>query len=295
MLCSVCIATYKRPEWLYQLLRSLAAQQLPAGVELEVIVVDNDPDRSARGVAESQQPISVRYSVQPIKNISLTRNAAVQDARGDYLLFIDDDEVADPVWITTLLETRERFDADGVFGRVVPRFHPNAPAWLQRHAFYHKPCQPTGMPARGMRTANCLIRADLLRGLDGPFDEGFGLTGGEDTHLFERLRKKGARFVDCREAVVTEEVPLERATPAWVRARARRTGTLFSRRRVVLAGGGLPVRIRYGILAGSQFLVAVVLSAGCFWSRFWRLHWMAKALFNLGRIEGLAGRMRVGY
>jgi glycosyltransferase involved in cell wall biosynthesis len=42
MLLSVCIATYRRPELLARLLTSLAQQKLVNGIELEIVIVDND-------------------------------------------------------------------------------------------------------------------------------------------------------------------------------------------------------------------------------------------------------------
>jgi hypothetical protein len=48
MRTDVCIATFKRPALLERLLRDLLAQQLPDGVSMHIIVVDNDVDESAR-------------------------------------------------------------------------------------------------------------------------------------------------------------------------------------------------------------------------------------------------------
>ena len=47
---TVCVATCQRPVGLARLLSSLEQLAVPAGVELEIVVVDNDPERSARDV-----------------------------------------------------------------------------------------------------------------------------------------------------------------------------------------------------------------------------------------------------
>lgn len=47
---AVCIATHQRPEGLGGLLHALDAQELPEGVRMRAVVVDNDPDASARDV-----------------------------------------------------------------------------------------------------------------------------------------------------------------------------------------------------------------------------------------------------
>ena len=83
-LVSACVATYRRPELLDHLLGALHHQQLPPGVGLEVVVVDNDAAGSARPLAERWQAagLELRYEVQPEPNISLTRNRTVAGARG---------------------------------------------------------------------------------------------------------------------------------------------------------------------------------------------------------------------
>jgi succinoglycan biosynthesis protein ExoM len=95
---SVCIATYRRAERLAAVLDDLTRlTRLPD----EVVVVDNDAAASARPVVEHRlregAPFPIRYAVQPVKNISLTRNKTVELAGGDWLAFIDDDERAPPV------------------------------------------------------------------------------------------------------------------------------------------------------------------------------------------------------
>ncbi|TFG60983.1 MAG: glycosyltransferase family 2 protein [Deltaproteobacteria bacterium] len=99
ILFSACVCTYRRPDLLGKLLDSLEAQVLPEEVDLEVVVVDNDPGRSGAPIVRRFTDTGrtrFSYFVQPVKNISLTRNVSVRNASGEYLLFIDDDEVAPP-------------------------------------------------------------------------------------------------------------------------------------------------------------------------------------------------------
>src|SRR5439155_20965627 len=64
MICSVCIATYKRPTLLEQTLASILAQVLPHDIIIVSIVVDNDPEISAAVIVEKHHVtdiISVKY------------------------------------------------------------------------------------------------------------------------------------------------------------------------------------------------------------------------------------------
>jgi len=129
---SICIATYRRPEGLSRLLDSLERLKLPIGIRIETIVVDNDSDASAASIALSRsgsiEPL--HYCVEPCRNIALARNQALSEASGEWILFIDDDEVADENWISEYLKLVEREPCDGAFGPVLPRFEVSGPGWI---------------------------------------------------------------------------------------------------------------------------------------------------------------------
>ena len=116
MICSVCIATYKRRQLLRNLLKSIFAQNLPQNINVQIVVVDNDKEKSAEEIIkefESNDKIWLEYYNQPRKNISVTRNMGVKNSRGEYVLFIDDDETADINWVREHFEAIKTFNADG--------------------------------------------------------------------------------------------------------------------------------------------------------------------------------------
>ncbi len=191
--CSICINTYKRPFLLKKLLDSINDQVVDGDIQIEIIVVDNDPEKQAESIVTQtanylKYPIC--YFTQPIKNISLTRNVAVKHATGEFILFIDDDGYADKLWVKNMLNCSMKYNADAVFGRVIPYFDEETPEWIKKGGFFERDCPPTGQSPEFTRTGNCLIKADLLKSVDGPFDPEYGLTGGSDTHLFTSLLKK---------------------------------------------------------------------------------------------------------
>ena len=75
-LISACIATYRRPEGLRKLLASIEELTLPDHVDLEIIVVDNDPPSAANLITDhaATSRFAVHALTQPEPNISLTRN-----------------------------------------------------------------------------------------------------------------------------------------------------------------------------------------------------------------------------
>jgi succinoglycan biosynthesis protein ExoM len=226
-LVSICVNTYKRVEFLDKLLDSLVNQQLPALFSLEVVIVDNDKNGSAKEKVEewiNKELLEIRYFIQPIQNISLTRNKAVSEAKGKYLLFIDDDGFASDHWIIHMVQTLHDFNADGVFGTVKPYFEEGIEEWIKNTDFFERLIQNTGEESKYFRTGNCLVKASILANVDGPFDASLGLTGGEDSDLFGKLKRMGFKFVFCKEAIVFDFVPKERANLKYLIHRFHRTG-----------------------------------------------------------------------
>ena len=83
-------------------LSSIAGQELPPDTDLRVIAVENDDNPDLRLQIERHAAtlgLDLRYVHAPARNISIARNACLDHAEGDVLLFIDDDEVADAGWI----------------------------------------------------------------------------------------------------------------------------------------------------------------------------------------------------
>lgn len=293
MIISICIATYDRNPLLEKLLNSIKNQKLDDSIELEVVIVDNSPDGRAAKVISNlpvDENINIKYFLQPIKNISLTRNKAVKESSGEYLAFIDDDEYAEVEWIYNLYNTLLNFKADGVFGRVESYFPRGTSELLQGCFVYEREAPATGSIAISKRTGNCLIKAALIKSLDEPFNLEFGLTGGEDAMLFDNLAAKGAKFVNCYEAVTYEFVPENRTKLSWLISRAIGMGNSFARRmirldnnkKIFMALKQLVIGTVYGIVSFCLFILL-------FFSRKKRLHWFLKMFSNLGKVSASLG------
>ncbi len=228
---SICIATYRRPEGLSRLLDSLERLKLPIGVQVETIVVDNDRDASAASIVQSRSGSleSIQYCVEPRQNIALARNRALSEASGEWILFIDDDEVADEAWVSEYLALVDREECDGAFGPVLPELEEVATPWLDIKTFYTRRRYSTGAPveAADLYTSNALVHRRLFEGRG--FDPSFGRTGGSDSELFRRMQSSGARFLWCDEARVVDFIPPERHRLGWLTQRAFRGGCVSTR------------------------------------------------------------------
>ena len=235
MLVSICVATYQRPEGLKRLMAGLN-RLIFIKIEqpqIEVIVVDNDPNGSAQAFCEQLQlefKWSLKYFSEPQRGISYVRNKAVAEAStaADFIIFIDDDEVPEPAWLDELSIAQQAYDADVVAGPSLPFFPvADTPTWVIKGKFFESPRYSTGHLLQYAGTNNVLIRAQILRDMDEIFDRRFAITGGEDTHLFMGMYRAGYKLIWADLAVVYEWIPKSRTNITWILQRGYRSYSTY--------------------------------------------------------------------
>ncbi|MFA5607435.1 MAG: glycosyltransferase family 2 protein [Leucobacter sp.] len=248
---AIAIATYARPASLRELLGSLneAISRCPKA-ETSIIVVDNDPEHSARAVCvRAETSASLVYRVQPIAGIAATRNLAVHEAAdSDFIVFVDDDETVTPDWLASLLQTQETSGADMVTGPVHSLLPSGTPKTIRDSGIFDRETRAEGTALKEAATNNLLCKYSLFSSRDESawFNLAFGLSGGSDAELTRRLHNCGAKIVWSEKAVVRERIPLERASEAWLARRLRRTGSIdyrLSRQRACKRVWGVSVGI----------------------------------------------------
>ena len=244
----VCICTYKRPQFLKRLLKELASQETSGLFTYSIVVADNDRLQSAKAeVMEcaAASPIPIRYCVEPQQNIALTRNKAIENADGDFVAFIDDDEFPITRWLLTLFKACEQYEVDGVLGPVKRYFEEKPPKWILKGDFYERPTYRTGFVIdwRKGRTGNVLLKRELFADEAQPFRPQF--RQGEDQDFFRRMIERGHTFIWCDEAVAYEIVPPIR----WKRS--------LMLRRALLRGAMEPHTPTFGARSIAKSVVAV--------------------------------------
>ncbi len=289
---AVCVATYRRPEGLLRLLHALEAQEAVGGpAEVAIVVVDNDASGSARGIcreAAAWLPLPLRYAVEERRGIPQARNAALAAADdADFVAFLDDDVTPEPGWLVSLLAAQSRSGADVVTGPCLARFlEPPAP-WIVEGGFFDGPRHDDGTRLATAYTHNVLVRGSLVAAGGARFDERLALTGGEDSELFGRLARAGARIVWAEDAVVHEWVPPSRARASWILRRSFRTGaagTWIEAARGARPAAAIACHGLRCLAKGAAMLMTSVLEG-----RTRALHGLRLGSYGAGRIFGLAG------
>lgn len=221
---AVLVPTLRRPEGLAAALASLMAQEKVEGRLSEIVVVDNDRQPSSRSVVDGFKAASVPvvYVHEAKSGVASARNAGLAATQAPLIAFLDDDEIASPRWLTSLLESQTSTGADVVFGPIRGRA-PGAPDDLRPYleAFFGRQGPSSdGLIDHPFGCGNSLmVRATALPG-EAPFEVRWDHSGGEDDALFAALEARGGRFGWSAEAWVDEVAPAHRANLGYALSRA---------------------------------------------------------------------------
>lgn len=254
------IPTYKRPDGLQRLLASIAHSTQHA-TNCYVLVVDNDPNGSAREVvrAINSGRLPVAYTREPRPGVVHVRNRILAESAGfEAVVFLDDDQVVSEEWWDAFLRAHMQFPKSVLAGDVQyslerPVDDAYIDEWLDRRSV-----GPDFQMLSSTGTGNCLIPVSALALTStSQFDPRFSVTGGEDVHFFNGLTSNGVEIRRCNGAVAIETVTSDRGTRAWIRSRLIREGA--TRAMMKQQMNGRPIILAEGIfrvLAGSAIWAA---------------------------------------
>lgn len=129
---SVAICTRDRAPSLERALQSLVQLHVPPGTNWKLLIIDNgSTDGTAALVTSFRDRLPVRHIFEPVAGLSNARNRAVDEARGTYIIWTDDDVVVEPDWLAAYAEAFKKYPDAAVFGgKILPVLDPPTPAWF---------------------------------------------------------------------------------------------------------------------------------------------------------------------
>ena len=235
---SVIVCTYNRGTVLKAMLGSLAQMTVPSEIFWELIVVDNNSADQTRTVVENfakSSALKVRYVFERNQGLSHARNRGVQEAKGEIIVFTDDDVSIDPQWLVGIKRSFAEFNCIGVAGKVLPVWLQERPAWLELEGPYaikappitrldlgEEPCKIATAPFGGNMAYR--MEAFVKYGL---FRTDLGVVGekhhyGEDTEFGDRLIRSGEVIMYEPRAVIYHPIQAERMSKRYLVSSALR-------------------------------------------------------------------------
>lgn len=249
---SVIVPTCNRRELLAKCLDCLAAgKQTLDSQQYEVIVSDDGTNFSTKELIENSYPW-VSWIKGPQRGPAANRNCGAQIARGQFLVFTDDDCLPSAGWL-------EAFDSASASGESIleGKTITDSPS---KGLLFEAPVNETG---GYLWSCNMAIRRSRFEELGG-FDPGFPHPHLEDVDLRQRILERGYKFQFVQEAVVLH--PQRPAKPIITRMVSYESYFYFSRKHhisVSQSGLGLPL-LRYRvkrILESRDLIEAVIYTA----------------------------------
>jgi glycosyltransferase involved in cell wall biosynthesis len=224
---SAIICTHNRDAYLGAAIDSLLGQDCE---DFEVVVVDNGSSDRTKSVVEDRLPHPrLRYIWEPELGLSVARNRGAKETRSPILAYLDDDAVASPQWLKTLLEAYRTNDKLAVAGGKVTLLWPDGvqqPSWLSpglagnlgaydlgdRWTYIQTP----GLTPRGL---NYSIRRTFLEQVGG-FDPQLGRVGkkllsNEELVMTEKALELGWQVAYIPEALAAHNVDPARLHRSW--------------------------------------------------------------------------------
>ena len=225
---SAVVCTHNRADYLRQALRSLTEQTLPPAA-FEIVVVDNaSTDETPSVMREATGGgVDLVGVHEGRRGLAHARNAGLRTARAPYVAYLDDDAIASPAWLRTLLDVfeGERPVPGCAGGRIDPIWEAPRPAWLG-DALLPYLAIIDWMPEPGvldesryLAGANVAFARAALEEVGGFSPElgriGTRLLSNEEIAVERRLRRRGYGCYYHPAAAVSHHVPASRLEQRW--------------------------------------------------------------------------------
>jgi glycosyltransferase involved in cell wall biosynthesis len=231
---SVVIPTYQRCASVRRALEALVGQTIAPSEYEVIVVVDGSTDGTREMLAGCQVPYWLAAVWQPNGGRASARNAGIARARGELVVFLDDDMEPVPAFLAAHLDAHPPGSRRAVVGPVpIPDDSLDPPIVAYRRQGMHTLLERLAEPGyrlgfRDIYTGNLSVRREVLQQV-GAFDAAFTLYGHEDYEIALRLVKAGVELAYCPPAVAYQRY--EKDFPAMARDCIARgeTAVLFAR------------------------------------------------------------------
>ena len=229
MTISFIICTYNREKYIYECLSRLAKNTVREGWEI-VLVNNNSTDNTAaecERFVKDYKPTNYRYVVETKQGLSFARNRGIAEAKGDWLVFLDDDAMVETDYFENLHRHLRQHPEAGAFGGAIePFFEGETPNWLNPWSMGFVSAIDLGSQVKQFPSKSYPIGANM--GISratiekvGMFNTALGRTannllGGEEKDIFNRIREAGIPILYFPDIKVKHCIPPKRTTKDFI-------------------------------------------------------------------------------
>lgn len=228
---SIIICTFNRSRLLDQTLLRLRQLDVPRGINWEIFVVNNNcTDETDEVIGRHSGTLPLHRLWDPRPGQSHAANLAAREAKGDLLVFTDDDVLVDRGWLGAHVQAARAHPHVSFFGGpITPWFESEPPEWIKYNLAlidncyavrdeFEQPFTPIGETYLPYG-ANLAIRRDCFH--ECPFDDRLGPQGkteirGGEIALVQEYLKRGLQGLWVQGARVQHFIPNARLTERFI-------------------------------------------------------------------------------
>jgi len=229
---SVIIPTFNREVYLKEALKSIISQTFDK-THYEIIVVENGSTDNTRAAINNLNKIDnnrIRYYYESQPGLHIGRHRGAKEARGEILVFCDDDIIAESTWLEGIYESFQDPEVMLVGGKIMPLYEGEVPDWLDSFWAVNEYGRTLGylslldfgdevkeVPAYYVYGCNFSIRKDVLFELGGFNPDSFHqdlirFRGDGESALSLKIMERGYKTMYNPKASVKHCIPKERLT-----------------------------------------------------------------------------------
>jgi glycosyltransferase involved in cell wall biosynthesis len=210
---SIVICTYNRGNLLPGCLAALVNQTAAPSLYEIVVINNNSTDNTEKITGDLVKDHSnIRLVTESEQGLSPSRNRGYQEAKGEYVAYIDDDAKAAPNWVETAVKIVNEAQPDIFGGPIYPFYRSSKPAWFKDEYEIRVHAQQTGWMESGwLSGSNIVFKKTFLTNSTG-FNPQFGMKGDsfgyhEETQLVLEAFQNKKRIYYSLDLIVNHLVP----------------------------------------------------------------------------------------
>jgi glycosyltransferase involved in cell wall biosynthesis len=218
---SIIICTYNREKYIYNILQSLAQNDLSSDLFEIVLINNNCTDQTKEKCIAFQKEyphINFRYFIETKQGLSYARNRGIREAKGDLLIYVDDDALVNKEFLSSYFELfNKEPNVWAAGGPIIPIYETEPPKWM---SFFTQE-MITGYLYQGEKIGkfkrrypgggNAAYRKEVFD-KTGCFNVELGrkkdnLAGAEEKDIFDKMNTLGMKFLYHPKAILYHIIP----------------------------------------------------------------------------------------
>ena len=231
MKISVAICTWNRARLLDQTLESISKLDIPEKLDWELVVVDNNSTERAVPIILNawREQLPMVTTIEKKQGHSAARNCAIELAKGDYIVWTDNDVNVSKQWLAAYADAfRKNPEAVYFGGPIEPVFENGKPDWIEKawdmcapvYATRDLGKEPFELGHHNLPYgANFAIRTDIQKKF--PYDTKWGrnatgMLGEDEVSVLRAIDESGEKGFWIPDAALEHVIPEDRATEKYV-------------------------------------------------------------------------------